>query len=135
VDKRAGRTGILGAVAPYSWVPLYLQISETCILIRLLRMYFPWNGEFGSASTKLRIFGGGGGLNTQPPLPGTPLIFTELDSNFRALISVSCSLQHFVQLMYEGRSENKVPCFIATKINLPLYSLVTHFTSLHYFFT
>jgi hypothetical protein len=37
--------GDLGAVAPYSGVPLNLQMSETRILIRLLRMYFPrnWN--------------------------------------------------------------------------------------------
>jgi hypothetical protein len=32
--------GDLGAVDPYSGVPLNLQMSETHILIRLLRMYF-----------------------------------------------------------------------------------------------
>jgi hypothetical protein len=98
-------------------------------------MYFPWNREFGSASSNLWNFEGGGGWKS-PLLPtGTPLIITELDSNFGAHISLSCSLQHFVQLMYEGKSENKVPCFIATKINLPLYSLITyslHFTSLFF---
>jgi hypothetical protein len=35
-----------------------LQMSETRTLIRLLRMYFPRNWEFGSALSKLRNFGG-----------------------------------------------------------------------------
>jgi hypothetical protein len=46
-------------------------MSETRILIRLLRMYFPRNWEFGSALSKLRNFGGGGGgdwLKAQTPL-------------------------------------------------------------------
>jgi hypothetical protein len=37
-----------------------LQMSETRILIRLLRMYFPRNWEFVSDLSKLRDFGGGG---------------------------------------------------------------------------
>jgi hypothetical protein len=42
-----GRENVyLGAVAPYSGVPLNLQMGETRILIRLLRMYFPQNWEF-----------------------------------------------------------------------------------------
>jgi hypothetical protein len=48
--------GNLGAVVPWSEVPLNLQMSETRILIRLLRMYFPRNWEFGSALSKLRNF-------------------------------------------------------------------------------
>jgi hypothetical protein len=32
-------------------------MSETRILIRLLRIYFPWHWEFGSALSKLRNFG------------------------------------------------------------------------------
>jgi hypothetical protein len=39
-------------------------MSETRILIRLLRMYFPRNWEFSSALTKLRNFGGRG---LEPP--------------------------------------------------------------------
>jgi hypothetical protein len=50
--------GDLGAIAPKSGVPLNLQMSETRILIRLLRLYFPRNWEFGSALSKLRNFGG-----------------------------------------------------------------------------
>jgi hypothetical protein len=50
----ARENGDLGAVAPYSGVPLNLQMNETCTLIRLLRMYIPWNWEFGSAMAKLR---------------------------------------------------------------------------------
>jgi hypothetical protein len=50
----------LGAVDPYSGVPLSLQMSETLVLIRLLQMYFLRNGEFGSALSKRRNFGVGG---------------------------------------------------------------------------
>jgi hypothetical protein len=39
----------LGPVALLSGIPLYLQMSETRILIRLLRIYFSRNWEFGSA--------------------------------------------------------------------------------------
>jgi hypothetical protein len=39
--------GDLGAVAPWSGVPLNLQMSETGILIRLLRIYFLRISEFG----------------------------------------------------------------------------------------
>jgi hypothetical protein len=49
--------GDLGALAQKSVVPLNLQMSETRILIRLLRMYFPRNWEFSSALSKLRNFG------------------------------------------------------------------------------
>jgi hypothetical protein len=69
--------GDLGAVAPYSGVPLNLQMNETHILIRLLRMYVPRNREFGSALAKLRNFRGGWGLILPPPqnhLFGTPLV-------------------------------------------------------------
>jgi hypothetical protein len=71
--KTEGRlNGDLGAVAPLSGVQLNLQMNETRILIRLLRMYFPQNWEFGSALSKLRDIGGG----FEPPkLPlGTPLV-------------------------------------------------------------
>ena len=53
-------------------------MSESRILVRLLRMYFPRNWEFGSALSKLRNFGGGGGFeHPQTPPLGTPLITTE----------------------------------------------------------
>jgi hypothetical protein len=48
-------------------LPLNLQMNETHILIRLLRMYIPWNWEFGSALAKLQNFGGGG-VEPQNPL-------------------------------------------------------------------
>jgi hypothetical protein len=38
------------------------------IIIRLLRMYFPRNWEFGSALSKLLNFGGGEGV-FEPPNP------------------------------------------------------------------
>jgi hypothetical protein len=59
IDGR--ENGDLGVVAPYSGVPLNLQMNETRILISLLRMYIPRNWEFGSALAKLLNFGGGGG--------------------------------------------------------------------------
>jgi hypothetical protein len=65
-------TGELGAVALYSGVPLNLQMSESHILIRLLQMCFPRNWEFGSALSKLRNFGGGGGFNPPKTPPGYP---------------------------------------------------------------
>ena len=43
------------------------KMSESFILVWLLRMYFPRNWEFGSALSKLRNFGGG--LKTPTPLP------------------------------------------------------------------
>jgi hypothetical protein len=58
-----GRENVdLGVLAPNSGVPLNLQMIETRVLIRLLRMYvyFPRNWEFGSALSKLRNFGGEG---------------------------------------------------------------------------
>jgi hypothetical protein len=57
--------GVLDEVAPYSGVPLNLQMTKTRILIRLLRIYFPRNWEFGAALPKLRNFGGL--LNTSKP--------------------------------------------------------------------
>jgi hypothetical protein len=53
-----GKNGDLGAVFPAAWVPLNLQMNETRILIRLLRMYISRNWEFGSALSKRRNFGG-----------------------------------------------------------------------------
>ena len=53
-------------------------MSESRILVRLLRMYFPWNWEFGSALSKLRNFGGG--LNTPNPPLGMPLLLTHLSN-------------------------------------------------------
>jgi hypothetical protein len=51
-----------------------LKMSETRILVRLLRRYFPRNWEFGSALSKLRNFGGGS--CKPPPRPlRRPLIF------------------------------------------------------------
>jgi hypothetical protein len=51
------QNGDLGAVAPYSGVSLNLEMNETHILIRLLRMYIPRNWEFGSALANFGISG------------------------------------------------------------------------------
>ena len=49
------------------------KMSESRILVRLLRMYFPRNWEFGSALSKLRNFRGGGFERPKPPLGSMPL--------------------------------------------------------------
>jgi hypothetical protein len=64
------QNGDLGAVAPYSGVPLNMQMGETRI-ISLLRMYFPRNWEFGSALSKLR--NSRGGTPQTPPRHATDL--------------------------------------------------------------
>jgi hypothetical protein len=67
--------GDLEAEAPYSGGPINLRMSKTSILIRLLRIYFPQNWEFGSALSKLRIFFLGGGRLLKTPTPlGTSLV-------------------------------------------------------------
>ena len=43
------------------------KMSESCILVKLLRMYFPRNWEFGSALSKLRNLGGGGFEHPKSP--------------------------------------------------------------------
>jgi hypothetical protein len=53
--------GDLGAVAPYSGVPLSLQMSDTCILIALLWMYFP-QLEIKLSFVKASEFQEGGGV-------------------------------------------------------------------------
>jgi hypothetical protein len=65
---RDRRSGGGSPPPPESGVPLNLQMNETRILIRLLRMYIQRNWEFGSALAKLRNFGrvGGGGLGLNP---------------------------------------------------------------------
>jgi hypothetical protein len=51
-----------GGGSPLVGVPLNLQMNETHILIRLLRVYIPRNWEFGSALAKLQNFGGEWGV-------------------------------------------------------------------------
>ena len=53
-------------------------MSESRILVRLLRMYFPRNWEFGSALSKFRNFGGGFEHPKPPPL-GTSLTHTHVE--------------------------------------------------------
>jgi hypothetical protein len=66
--QRADRTGIWGRWPSSQWFRSILLMSETRIVIRLLRMYFPRNWKFGSALSKLRNFGEEeGGLNLWTP--------------------------------------------------------------------
>jgi hypothetical protein len=57
----------LGALAPSQGVPLNLQMSETCILIRLLRMYFHRTGNLAQLCQNFGISGWGGGGGFNPP--------------------------------------------------------------------
>ena len=43
------------------------EMSESHILVRLLRMCFPQNWEFGSALSRLGYFRGGGFEHPKPP--------------------------------------------------------------------
>jgi hypothetical protein len=54
--------GDLGSV-----VLLNLQMTETRVLIRLVRMYFPRNWKFVSVLSKLRNLGGGGEFEHPKP--------------------------------------------------------------------
>jgi hypothetical protein len=65
--QRAERTGIWGQEPPSLGFALNLQISETRILIRLLRMYFQLNWEFGSALSKFWNFDVWGVFETTKP--------------------------------------------------------------------
>jgi len=50
------------------------KMNETRIVVRLLRMNFPRNWEFGSALSKLRNFGGEGVSSPKTPPLGAPLL-------------------------------------------------------------
>jgi hypothetical protein len=52
------------------------EMSESRIIVRFLRMYFPRNWEFGSALSKLTTFGGGGVEPPNPPRYATVFLFS-----------------------------------------------------------
>ena len=72
-------------------------MSESRILVRLLRMYFPRNWEFGSALSKLHNFEGGGFEPPNPPRFATernhekllPLTILPLDPQLHDPFTVS----------------------------------------------
>jgi hypothetical protein len=106
----------LGAVAPSSGVPLNLQMSQTGILIRLLRIYFPRNWEFGSALSKLRNFVGRGGLNPPKshlgmPLFTAPFLTNSLLCNIRYLISDTNKMHAYLLHMYTMFLPHVSVCF------------------------
>jgi hypothetical protein len=100
--------GDLGAVAPLSGVPLNLQMSETCILIRFLR-----NWEFGSALSKLRNFGGGGG--PLPPLRYATVLKHDYVYVFSSLIKSLHNFQNIV--MYVSDTGNRMYVFLTDAVN------------------
>jgi hypothetical protein len=73
-------------------------MSETRILISLLRMYFPRNWEFGSALSKLRNLGEGG-LNPPNPTLGTPLLVHKCIGPYQTSGSVHESLRSPARLV------------------------------------
>jgi hypothetical protein len=76
-EDRGQREQGSGGGSPYSGVPLNSQMNETRNLIRLLLMYFPRNREFGSASSKLRNWAGGGFEPANPPRYATVASYGE----------------------------------------------------------
>jgi hypothetical protein len=40
--------------------------------------------------------------------------------------------RYILEVIYEGKSENTVPYFIDSHSEMPLYSLITHFTSIFF---
>jgi hypothetical protein len=83
-----------------------LQMSETLILIRYLRMYFSCNWEFGSTLTKLKEFRGGGGLKSPKPPLGTPLVQSYV------------SIQYVYSSPIKIPSPQSIPVFFRLCINL-----------------
>jgi hypothetical protein len=73
-EDRGQRERGLGAVAPQSGVPLYLQVSETRILIRLLRMIFHGTGNL---TQPCQNFGVSGVAGLNPPNPPPPRYATD----------------------------------------------------------
>jgi hypothetical protein len=57
-----------GALVPKSGVPLNSKMSETSILVWLLRMYFPRNWEFASDLSNIRNLGGFNSPTPPPPV-------------------------------------------------------------------
>jgi hypothetical protein len=66
--------GDLRVVASWSGVPLNLQMSETCILVWLLQMYFPHNWNSAQLCQNFGNFGGRGRLNPWTPEPPPPSV-------------------------------------------------------------
>jgi hypothetical protein len=115
--------GNLGAVAPYSVVPLNLQMSETRILIKLLQMYFPRNWEFGSDLPNFGISEGNGGvLNPQNPPLGTPLTCPGV---FYAG-ETTCQFGRTVLTTIMASSSVQLPC--RSKKTAVSFTCTTHFT-------
>jgi hypothetical protein len=91
-------------------VPHSLRMSEPNIFIRLLRMYFPRNREFGLAMSKLRR-----GWTPQTP-PGTPLhslVVVSGDANTQLSESRSSENPIFYQIMWKKRVRQPGNSFIA----------------------
>jgi hypothetical protein len=91
-------------------------MSETRILIRLLRMYFPRNWEFGLALSKLRNLGGGGVEPPNTPL-GTPLSYILLISHEVLMLQERSKIcegrwGNVMPMMYRNKRRNTLLCWL-----------------------
>ena len=69
-------------------------MSESRILVRLLRMYFTRNWEFGSALSKHRNFGGRGVFEHPKPPLGTPQITVKYPPKFSNNVTTEMTKQN-----------------------------------------
>jgi hypothetical protein len=99
-------------------------MSKSRILVRLLRMYFPRNWEFGSALSKLRNFGGVRTPQPPPPL-GTPLLIP-----ITSTVTNASNIVSFLLVNHEYQTL-KVPehDFPAILFQLHLRHLISPFSS------
>jgi hypothetical protein len=88
-------------------------MSETRILIRLLRMYFPRNWEFGSALSKRRNFEGGGVDPPNPPRYATGCVWLQYKCSGEFNFYSDFSNMSYTDTKYEAKHYG-----LKTKINL-----------------
>jgi hypothetical protein len=121
----------MGAVAPYSGFPFNLQMNETRILIRLLRMYIPRNWEFGSTLAKFRGEGGFDPPTTTPPF-GTPLYCEDLHVECYCAVITITTLFSSTCLPCCRVNWEKMLCLVDLASRVMLYSKTCR--SFRYFF-
>jgi hypothetical protein len=111
-----------GSGRPESGVPLDLQMSETRILIRLLRIYFPQISEFGSAS-EFRW----GGLNPQT----APRYATGIHNILSTAPQLSISQKALGTLPEDG---NEMPKHVGATIHNQLNEYLAYLLAFHAYF-
>jgi hypothetical protein len=97
-DRGHRERGSGGSSPPSQGFHSILQMNETHILIRFLRMYFPRNWEFGSALSKLRNLGVcGWGLNP----PNAPQYVTGVN-NYSIILRCLSNTNKILPCLYKS---------------------------------